>query len=45
MLRYQWQRGVNSKEVVLLGITIDEKLTFNNHIGKITKKPTITQGL
>jgi hypothetical protein len=32
------KRVVNSKEVVLLGITIDEKLTFNNHIEKITKK-------
>ena len=28
----------NSKTVVLLGIIIDEKLTFNDHIDQITKK-------
>ena len=32
------KKVLNSKTVELLGIIIDEKLTFNDHIEKITKK-------
>jgi hypothetical protein len=37
-LNINGKKVINSKTVELLGIIIDEKLTFNDHIDKITKK-------